>query len=167
MPEIIAWPGGEEETPNSMVSLAEFVAHLDAHAFPVDEPEPEMARALLTAQRGIDALSLAGKRTESDQPLSFPRTGLRDLDYRAVASDEIPERAKRSQMEWALLLLQGIGDPAEEQTADEVQVGPIRVVQSSRSGADSGPRRRDGVPSIVRQQLGDWYEAGRIRMVRS
>jgi hypothetical protein len=166
-PELIAWVD-DSDAANSMVSLAEFDAHLSAHAFgdaALDEDAGAWTRALLTAQRHIDALPLAGRRTEQDQPLSFPRAGLTDDAGRTVASDSVPGRAKRAQMEWALLTLSGLGDPTEAaDTPDEVQIGPLRVVER-RGGGSSGSRAK-AVPDSVRAELGEWYMGGRIRMVR-
>jgi hypothetical protein len=52
--------------------------------------------ALRDASQLIGTLPLAGRKTEAELPLAFPRTGLRDAEGNAVSSTLIPKAVERA-----------------------------------------------------------------------
>lgn len=155
------------EDANSYVTHEEADAFMAEHAHGepwIEHPEHQ-APALITATRLLDRQRLAGRPTEADQPLAWPRSGLTDEDGRDVPEDVVPERVKRAQMEWALLLVQGIGDPAEEaHSPDEVQIGPLRVVERMRGRTG---RPDAATPQAVAAELRPWLMSATVRLRRA
>lgn len=61
-------------------------------------------QALVMATRMIDRQSWLGAKTNSEQALAFPRTGLTDKDGNTLPDDEVPQAVIDGQCELALAL---------------------------------------------------------------
>ena len=57
---------------------------------------------LVSATRDIDNLRFGGSKTDSDQPMSWPRADLQDYDGNEIANDVIPVKLKYAVCELAL-----------------------------------------------------------------
>ena len=94
---------------NSNVDIAEANAYFDErlHAENWNNATQEnQERALIMSTRVIDAYSVFdGYPTETDQPLSNPRTGLVDRNGDTVNENEAAQDIKYATMEYALVLL--------------------------------------------------------------
>jgi hypothetical protein len=101
--------------------------------------------ALRDASQLIDTLPLAGRKTEAELPLAFPRTGLRDEEGNAVSSTVIPKLVERATAFLAAHLVK------QRQFGD----APATFV-SSRVGESSAVYRKpslDDLPRHVRKTL--------------
>lgn len=132
-------------TANSFVTLAEALAYtegrLNASAFNTNTDSQN--RALVEAARELDRLTWRGYRADATQALSWPRTGVVDIDAPIDATpgvwtgqpeydeDEIPDRVKNAQIELAVEFLRaGTTDIAGENRNRGVirrQTGPIET----------------------------------------
>ena len=148
---------------NSYVTDAEatayFIGRLNAEAWDV-ALDPEAA--LLSAARRLDQESYRGTSAEAAQALAWPRSGVTDEDGRTVASDAIPDRVKRAQMELALAML---GDDLLADTGlegfESVKVGPLDVTPRHRTAG--------ALPANVRRELAPFLAGSTIefRMERA
>lgn len=94
-----------------------YVTLVEADAFFDDRPESADWDALGSAQEGwliratdrLEQERYAGERTDDDQALSFPRTGV-VVDGVEIDDDVIPVQIKRAEMNYALIL-SGEDDP--------------------------------------------------------
>lgn len=106
-----------------------FEDHINASDW-TSATEENKEKALVTATRIFDRLPLLGQKTDSDQDLQFPRTGLTYLDGTAVDSASVPQLVIETIYELAKYLL---SDPASANTFGEtgniksVKAGPVTV----------------------------------------
>lgn len=92
--------------------------------------EDTKLRALVSGTRSIDAQSWKGEKTDPDQPLDFPRTGLTYPDGSEVPSDAYPPEVVEASIELAAMLNNGETiDPAvaRETTARRLKAGSVEI----------------------------------------
>lgn len=108
-------------------------------------------QALVTATLRLDQLTFKGVRTDSSQPLAWPRWGVKDEDGYLLDSDTVPDRIKRATMELALTLLAADGDALADtgmEGFDSVKVGPITVDVRHRKQSLPDHVRREVAPLL-------------------
>lgn len=113
-----------------------------------------------------------GVRTDQDQALAWPRTGVYDTDGYLLASDEIPVQIVNATCEAALLALTGVSlEPvltrgnAIKRTVDKV--GPLSQEIEYADGA-SGLDRFTAIEGLLRDLVNSFpgASAGTVRLVR-
>lgn len=120
--------------------------------------------ALITATSELDKLNYYGSKTDADQALKFPRSGVRDGDGVLFDEDQIPTPVKRAQFELALYLaqnpetLESGGDLSEFKSLTLGNTGV--VIQPS--GTDSTPR----LPSRILLLLNS-FRVSQARVIRA
>jgi hypothetical protein len=149
---------------NSYATLAEFATWAGerhpatAHEDAVDD---ERTRALISAARRLDVERYKGVRVNETQALQWPRYGVEkpDLAYSVLsgavftestwyATDEIPGRIKRAQMELAYQILAGNASP------DDTGLEGFRNVKVGTLDITPNHARRAGVlPESVRREI--------------
>lgn len=150
--QIDATVGGESA--NSYATLEEFEVWADGRhpATAYDEAtEDERTRALISATVRLDQEQYRGVRASATQALQWPRYGAEkpDLSYSDVwyASDEIPTRVKRAQMDLAYQLLAGGYSPDDTglEGFENVQVGSLNITPNKfrRAGTLTESVRRE------------------------
>ena len=99
------------------------------------------ALALITATAELDRFNYYGSKTDSDQALKFPRTGIEDDEGTAYEDDVVPTAVKRATFELALYLaenpdvLDSGGDLSEFKS---LELGNQEVaIQPSGSGSSN------------------------------
>jgi len=65
--------------------------------------------------------------SSSTQSLRWPRTGVIDMDRRAVSSSTIPKAIKNATCEMAMSIFSGGGYNPTENTLDSMKIGPISM----------------------------------------
>lgn len=112
----------------------------------------EKDQALVTATLRLDQLTFKGARTDSSQPLAWPRWGVKDEDGYLLDSDTVPDRINRATMELALSLLNaGTTDSLADtglEGFDSVKVGPITVDVRHRKQTLPDHVRREVAPLL-------------------
>jgi hypothetical protein len=149
---------------NSYTTVAEFATWADerqpatAHT---DATADERIRALISAARRLDVEQYKGVRTNGTQALQWPRYGVPnpDIAYSVlngvvfsesanIASDVIPDRIKRAQMELAYQILAGNASP------DDTGLEGFRNVKVGSLDITPNHARRAGVlPESVRREI--------------
>jgi len=104
---IDATPGGANS--NSYITEADAVSYFEGrlHSAAWDDATDENRKsALVMATRTIDqTFAFQGYKTDSDQALSFPRTGVVNCEGETLASDVIPKAIEDATCEQALAFL--------------------------------------------------------------
>jgi hypothetical protein len=122
-----------------------------------DATDANKDAALIQATRMIDYRDYIGVRTDSDQALKFPRSGLVD-DGVALDPDEVPQSVLDATCELALYALQedysALGDLDDYSS---VTVGPISV--ETRAGSGGGKKFPPFVTQLLRFAL---YPSNRL-----
>lgn len=164
---------------NSYVTLAAFATWADerqpatAHT---DATDDQRTRALISAARRLETERFKGVRVNETQALQWPRYGVErpDIAYSVLdgpiftestwyATDVIPDRVKRAQMELAYQILAGNASP--DDTGLEgfmgVKVGSLDVTPNHA-------RRAGTLPESVKRELRPLLRAGDggVRLVR-
>lgn len=116
MPALITDVGGAAS--NSYVTAVEAEAYFDErmNAAPwaaISSDDDAVARALISATRRLDQEIYMGYKTDPDQALQWPRTGVTDRDGGDIPEDVLPTELKQATMEQALYMA-GLGttDPS-------------------------------------------------------
>lgn len=116
----------------------------------------ERKRIGISASRLFDRLTWQGKKTATDQAHVFPRTGLKDAEGTAVASDSVPQAVSDAICETALALADGseaIGTATTESNIASLQAGSVSL--SFFRGAGGQPTRLPlAAHELVRRWLG-------------
>lgn len=86
---------------NSYVSVDELKAFAAARGYEIPDDNAELEHLLIQAMDYLESLSWKGRRISSEQPLSWPRTGVY-LEDRAIDKDTIPARVKQAQCRLAV-----------------------------------------------------------------
>lgn len=126
-----------ENTYGTMAEAATYIANrLHAEAW-TGKTENQREYALVLAARHIDySYEFLGSPTDSDQSMSWPRTGVLNRQGREYANDEIPVEVRDAQFELALQWI----------VSDQLMPGASFMTKDD-SGATKG--------GIKRQKLGD------------
>ena len=115
--------------------------------------EEAKARGMVSGTRAIDLQQWKGEKTDPDQPLDFPRTGLTYPNGTAVPSDAVPQEVIDASIELGAMLNAGISiDPAEARatTARRLKAGSVEIENFRQFGYV-------GVfPSQIMKLLGFW-----------
>jgi hypothetical protein len=115
--------------------------------------EENKLRSLVSGTRAIDAQAWQGEKTDPDQPLDFPRTGLSYPDGSPVPSDAYPPEVVSASIELAAMLNAGqsIDPMAERQTtARRLKAGSVEIENFRQFGYV-------GIwPSAIMRLLGFW-----------
>jgi hypothetical protein len=118
-----------------------------------DADEVSKARALVSGTRAIDAQTWKGAKTDPDQPLAFPRTGLSYPDGTPVDPDVVPPEVVTASIELAAMLNAGISIyPAEARAtvARRLKAGSVEIENFRQFGYL-------GIfPSAIMRLLGFW-----------
>lgn len=147
-----------------------YVTRTDANAFHDDDVngaswqfvgDDAKDRALLTATRLIEQRRFLGDKTSSGQALSFPRTGLTDLDGNAVASDSVPQRVKDAQALLARLLAATPTLSEKKGTSSNQKRVKAGSVEVEYFRPETGQR----FPPSVMELLGPFLASGRTAAV--
>lgn len=84
--------------------------------------------ALINATRLLDAsYSWLGSKVSDTQALDWPRSGVYDKNGLLISSTQLPKVLIDATCQLALNLLSSKGYAIPSQTADQIQVGPIRL----------------------------------------
>lgn len=126
-------------------------------------------KALIEAQRELNAMTWVGARTSSTQALAWPRYGAPDPDnYDQFDSTEIPQRVKDAQCEYAWQFIKaGTTDLASQDTNRGViqkVVGPLSTSWESASARPTGLGRVPRVLALIRPLLSG--SGSSVRVVR-
>lgn len=126
--------------------------------------------------RGCDYLERAyrgkwaGLRTNSTQALSWPRSGIVDVDGLAVDNDTIPTAIARANFEAALLVIGGtdlepVIDPAGGVKREMVKAGPVET--ETEYGAQAGMRARiTAIEGLLVDFLSETIGDGSVPLLR-
>lgn len=126
--------------------------------------------------RGCDYLERAyrgkwsGLRTNSTQSLSWPRSGVVDVDGLAVDNDTIPAAIERANFEAALLVLGGtdlepVIDPAGGIKREKVTAGPVS--SETEYGAQAGLRAKiTAIDGLLVDFLSETASGGSVTLLR-
>ena len=146
-----------DATANSYVTLAEFTTYVDGRSTSASfdaATDDEKNRALVSATRRIDNERFDGVRVTETQALQWPRYGVEkpDIAYSTLsgpvftettwyATDVIPDRVKRAQMEVAYLLLSGdfAVAPTGLEGLTNVKVGSLDITPRGNNRAGEMP----------------------------
>jgi hypothetical protein len=154
-------------------------AVLDAAAW--DEAGDDQARALAAATARLDQCAWQGTATAFDQPLAFPRQGLRDADGRAVPATVIPRWLVQATALLALALLRrrSDGEAAEASAATAnalaafkvVKIGSLEVqpAQQPAGAREAAAAAAGALPADVRRLIGPYLRGASttVRVVRA
>ena len=135
----------------SYVSLAEANAYFSSRGNPSDWTSLSDAVKEQYLREAADYLEMfyghrwKGRRSENDQPLAWPRSGVLDQDQYQIEPDVIPQRLKNAQYEATLRrategsLLPDVETPGDIKSED-VQAGPVRNSVEYAGGASQLPQ---------------------------
>jgi hypothetical protein len=116
-----------------------------------DATDANKDAALIQATRMIDYRDYMGVRTDSDQVLKFPRSGLVD-DGVDVDPDEVPQKVLDAACELAIYALQDdYSAPGDMDDFSAVTVGPISI--TTKAGAGGGKKFPPFVTQLLRFAL--------------
>jgi hypothetical protein len=156
MMDLDATPGGA--TSNAYATLEEAEAYMATLEFrgKWDGADDERkSAALIQAARWMDTLQWLGRKATREQALAWPREGVTDTDGYEVPKDEVPQRVREANAEFAFRLL------ASDRAADAdkgISIGSLRTPDETRALVPPS------VVDLVRPYLGS---KGSIRLVRS
>jgi hypothetical protein len=147
MPTLIPAPDPDANTYASAAEAdAYFDARVDSGAWGEADAD-DRARALVSAARRIDQERFRGVRADPDQPMAWPRAGVRDEDGVLMGTETVPARVKRAQMNLALVMLAGgFLDDLGLDAFRRAKVGPLEV--ELKDGVPAG-----ALPDDVRREL--------------
>lgn len=111
--------------------------------------------AVVSATRLIDRQRWVGAKTDSDQALAFPRTGLTDADGNAVASDTVPTAVENA---CAILAADIAAD--SDLANDPSTASNIKSVKAGSSNVEFfRPQSGTKLPSYIMDLLGAFLTA--------
>lgn len=154
---------------NSYTSVEDADAYLANSLFNSEwtDAEPELkARALISATRRLDTSFIwEGYKTESDQPLEFPRAGIK-LDSYLVDNDSIPPKIAQATMELAICLLKENKSAFDsgDRSIDKLAVGSISL-SFSDAGSETERIIKVQISALIRQFTSSTSTSG-IRQIR-
>lgn len=111
----------------------------NAAAWRAEADDDVKARALVNATRVLNNLRWRGSKTDADQELAWPRTGVSDRDG-SVASDTIPQRIIDACVELANQVLNGVDIANFRTTATaerRIKAGSVEI--ENFRGAEGSP----------------------------
>lgn len=137
---------------NSFLSLADADTYMDGLASDTEwdaATTDQQNRALKSATDRLDQERYHGRRTDANQRLSFPRTGIYDRDGDLYDQDTIPRPVEEATAELANAIIKGEYDPAETglEAFKNVKVGPLDVTPNQ------GKQNPTELPEYVRLLL--------------
>lgn len=118
-------------------------------------------RALITATRMLDRQKWAGTKTDPDQALAWPRTGLTDRDGNELDSATVPQAIKDAQAELALSLYL---DP-QVQTNTGTGLNTKRLKAGSAEIEYFRPTRNARFPTIIQELVGLYLQGSAALVV--
>lgn len=135
---------------DSFVSLADFKAYCDAQGLSYGDDDTALEQALRRATVYLcRSYSWRGYRTDEDQALCHPRTGLYDDDDYAIGSDEIAQGVIDAQCEMAYLIAGGTDPFATISTGAVVsKTERVDVISESTTYASGTERDRPAFPAV-------------------
>ena len=149
-PVLIATAGGS--TSNSYTTLAEantyFAGRLGGEAWGAVENK---SIALITATSELDKLNYYGSKTNTNQALKFPRSGIRDEDMVLFDEDQIPTPVKRATCELALYLSEN--SETLDSGGDLSEFKSLTLGNNEIAILPAGSGSRSQLPSRVRSLL--------------
>lgn len=145
-------------TANSYITLAEAETYMEARnniSLWTAASDATKNIALVEAQRELTTMSWQGLRTDTVQSLAWPRqnvTNPDDPNRDVFDSDEVPQRVKDAQSEWALEFIKGGStDISEFDTSKEIVEERVDVIATKYViNRPSGPSRYPTVMRYIR-----------------
>lgn len=123
-----------------------FEDHIDSTVWEAATAD-DQEKALVTATRILDRLPWSGTKTESDQDLKFPRTGLVYHDGTAVADDAVPTEILHAVYELAKHLL--------NKPTDSQKLGTVNNIKRVKAGVVEVEFLGQGVTLRIPQHVHD------------
>lgn len=121
-------------------------------------------RALVSATRWLSALLWLGTRVDATQALSWPRTGVVDVDdpdENEYDTDEIPQRVKDATCELAILMVAaGTSDLAAAPSTDGIIRKRVDVIETEFAPSYERASDIDRFPTVTRLLVGLLLETG-------
>ena len=121
-------------------------------------------KALMWATRLLNAVYWAGSLKSTSQPLSFPRVGLSDKDFRSITSTEIPEFLINATAELAWLLI--INDTTRASSTKGFSKIKVAVIELEIDKTDRNKSIADSVIGMISDYVSKASGAGMVHVVR-
>lgn len=118
---LVAWPAVGANSYSSRADADTYFADQLNTAVWDAATDADKDKALITATRLLDRETWQGDKTDPDQPLAFPRTGLTDLDGDALPDDELPGLFLQGFWELAQAILGDVKLMTSGSTASNIQ----------------------------------------------
>lgn len=131
---LVATPGDPNANSYATVARADAIAETRlfgatwADTSETDQ-EPTKSQALISATAELDTLPWLGVKTDPDQPLEWPRTGVVDRNGNPIPDDVIPRAVELATIELALRRVK-LGDPEAKNDSEgikKLKAGTIEV----------------------------------------
>lgn len=132
-----------------------FVDRLYVQAW-TDATTAQRESALVMAARSIDSQHYQGAITSDIQAMAWPRTGVYDLEGRAIGAAVVPDAIRHAQAEIALGILQEDPADARDPAVKKMQAGSVSV--EYRSGT-SATALRGAALALLKPFLADFSGA--------